>query len=495
MGFVLRVLFIYPEYPETFWSFSHALHILGRKAAYPPLGLLTIASLLPDSWEKRLVDLNVEHLSVEHLIWADLAFIGAMDIQRKSAIEVLSRCRERGVTTVAGGPLFTSSFEEFGSVDYIHVGEGECTVEPFLQELEEGASRHLYRQDDWSDLRNSPVPSWDLIDMNKYACMSIQYSRGCPYHCEFCDVTFLFGRKVRTKTWEQIRKELDRIYDLGWRGGLFFVDDNFIGNSHRLKEDILPSLIDWMEARGQPFSFCTQASINLSDDEILINLMVRAGFEEVFIGIETPEEESLCEAKKNINQGRNLVEDVKKLNSMGLQVQGGFIVGFDSDGPTIFDRLIDFIQDSSIPTAMVGLLNAPKGTELYNRLKEEGRLFFNMSGDNTDFTMNFKPVMDMELLLKEYRRIVDTIYSPGNYIARVKDFLMTYNRERRTKHTLRWSHLKVFLRSMLHLGIFEKERIHYWKLILWSTFKRPTLFPLAVKLYICGYHFRKVFQI
>lgn len=490
----MKILLLYPEYPETFWSFCYALKFVKKKAAYPPLGLLTVASILPDRWKKRLVDLNVDTLLDADLLWADFVFISAMDIQKKSVAEVMNRCSRLGVKTVAGGPLFTSSHGDFHEMDHFILGEGEIGIRNFIEDVERGEPRRVYRQYGWANLKESPPPDYTLIDTSKYLCMSIQYSRGCPHFCEFCDVTFLFGREVRTKAQEQVIAELELIYSMGWRGCVFFVDDNFIARKEKLKKEILPSIIEWMEGKEYPFEFTTQASIHIADDEELVRMMVAAGFDEVFIGIETVDQESLREAKKPFRKEWDMVMSVRRLHRLGLQVQAGFIVGFDNDSPTVFDRMIRFIQDSSIMTAMVGLLNAPKGTSLYTRLEEEGRLIFDSTGNNTDFTINFEPRMNREALINGYRRIVETIYSPRNFSKRLVNFLSEYRPAGGKLRGMRKGYVSAFFKSCVILGIFEKGRVDYWKVIFWSAFKRPSLFPLAVKLYICGYHFRKVFQ-
>jgi radical SAM superfamily enzyme YgiQ (UPF0313 family) len=339
----------------------------------------------------------------------------------------------------------------------------------------------------------TPVPLWELINMKKYATMSIQYSRGCPFNCEFCNIPVLYGHKVRTKTKAHIVAELENLYSQGWRGDVFFVDDNFIGNRKRLKREILPAIIEWMEAKKHPFAFNTEASIDLSDDEGLMQLMVKAGFNSVFVGIETPNEESLAECNKVQNKNRDLVACVKKLHKFGLQVQGGFIVGFDNDPPSIFERLSVFIQESGIVTAMVGLLNAPRSTSLYQRLVREGRLLKDVSGDNTDFSINFIPKMDSEILIKGYKRILSRIYSPEPYYKRVKKFLREYKPLEQTAFHFHFSHLGAFLKSILFLGVIEKQRVYYWKLFFWSLFRCPQLFPLAMTFAIYGFHFRKIF--
>jgi radical SAM superfamily enzyme YgiQ (UPF0313 family) len=329
--------------------------------------------------------------------------------------------------------------------------------------------------------------------MKKYASMSVQYSRGCPFNCEFCDIIVLNGHKPRTKSKEQVLGEVGGLYKQGWRGGVFFVDDNFIGNRKKLKLEILPSLIDWMKQKKYPFHFLTEASVNLSDDEELMQLMVKAGFRRVFIGIETPNEDSLAECNKHQNKNRDLIACVKKIQGAGLEVQGGFIVGFDNDPPSIFERQIRFIQKSGIVTAMVGLLNAPRGTRLYHRLKKENRLLNDPSGDNTDCSLNFVPKMNIETLINGYKNIVKTIYSPDHYYKRVIKFLKEYRpKQLRTKTSLKFSYFKAFLKSIWILGIKGKERLYYWKLISWTLLRRPRFFSLAISFAIYGFHFRKI---
>jgi radical SAM superfamily enzyme YgiQ (UPF0313 family) len=492
----MKILLVYPEYPRTYWSFHYALKFISKKASFPPLGLLTIAAMLPEKWDKKLVDMNVNKLTDAEIIKADYVFISAMVVQKESVRSVIDRCKRLGVRTVAGGPLFTCGYEEFEDVDHLLLNEGELTVKDFLKDLESGNVKHVYTSDEWADLDTTPIPSWDLINMNKYASMNLQYSRGCPFNCEFCNVTALFGHVPRTKSVEQMISELDAFYQRGWRKGVFFVDDNFIGNKKKLKEEILPELIKWMQERKNPFTFSTEASINLADDEELMTMMVKAGFEAVFIGIETTNEDSLVECNKVQNKNRDLIACVKKIQKFGLQVQGGFIVGFDNDNEAIFDKMVGFIQESGIVSAMVGLLNAPKGTRLYQRLAGEGRLKDDFDGDNTNLTMNFIPKMNPGNLINGYKKIIGTIYSPKHYYERVTTFLKEYRphkREGSLKH-FEFSDVMALFRSVLRLGILGKERLYYWKLLIWSAFRHPRLFPMAVTLSIYGFHYRKVFE-
>lgn len=490
----MNILLVYPEYPDTFWSFSYALKFISKKAAYPPLGLLTMAAMLPPDWDKRLVDMNVRKLKDEDILWADYVFLSAMSIQKGSVKDVLARCRELGVKVVAGGPCFTNDHEEFAGVDHLVLNEAEITLPPFLNDLKEGKQKRIYTSTEKADITKTPIPLWELIKMKHYSSMNIQYSRGCPYDCEFCNITSLYGRVPRTKSAEQVIAELEKIYSLGWREGVFFVDDNFIGNRKKLKNNILPSLIQWMEKRKRPFYFSTEASINLADDEELMRMMALAEFITVFVGIETPHDESLIGCHKAQNRNRDLIASVKKIQEFGLEVQAGFIVGFDQDPASIFEKMILFIQESGIVTAMVGLLNAPRGTKLYERLVTENRLLKTSTGDNTDLSMNFIPTMSYDKLLTGYRHIIETIYSPKHYYKRVKGFMKDFRPTQKKVVQLRYSYWKAGLKSVFILGMLRKERFYYWRLVLWSLFRRPKLLPMAVTFSIYGFHFRRIFE-
>jgi len=492
----LKILLVYPQYPDTFWSFKHALRIISKKAAYPPLGLLTVAAMLPNEWEKKLVDMNVTNLMDKDIQWADYVFISAMVVQQDSVKEVIAKCKKFGTKIVAGGPLFTTGTEEeFDGVDHFVLNEAEITLPPFLQDLEKGCARHIYTSEQRPDISQTPIPVWSLINPKKYSSMSLQYSRGCPFNCEFCDIVILNGHKPRTKVKEQVVAELEALYRRGWRGGVFIVDDNFIGNKRKLKEETLPSIIKWAKERKYPFVLNTEASINLADDEELMRLMVKAGFSTVFVGIETPNEESLVECNKSQNINRDLVASVKKVQNYGLEVQGGFIVGFDSDPLSIFKSQINFIQKSGIVTAMVGLLNAPRGTRLYQRLKQENRLLKGFSGDNTDCSINFIPKMNYETLINGYKHILNTIYSPKQYYERVKILLREYKPQGVRKGKLYFYHIEAFIKSIWILGIREKGRRYYWKLFVSTLLKRPRSFPLSISLAVYGHHFRKTVEV
>jgi len=492
----MKVLLIYPRYPETFWSFKYILRIVGKKAAFPPLGLLTVASLLPKRWEKKLVDMNIEDLKDEDIGWADLVFLSAMIVQKESANQVIDRVKEFDKKIVAGGPLFTTGGKEFTKkVNHLVLGEAEETLPLFLRDLKKGCLKKIYQSKKFPDLRKkSVVPDYSLIDIHKYNSLCIQYSRGCPFNCEFCDIVILNGRVPRYKTKGQIVKELEFLRKLRWKGGIFFVDDNFIGNKQAVKKEVLPAIVKWQKEKRQPFLFITQASINLADDPDLIKQMVKAGFTTVFVGIETPDSESLRECNKIQNQDRDLLAAVKKLQNGGLEVQGGFIVGFDHDTASIFKRQIEFIQKSGIVTAMVGLLSALPRTELYQRLKKTGRLLKETTGSNTSTDLNFIPKMRRQTLIRGYKDILNTIYSPKEYYRRIINFLREFRPPpRRAYLRVRFYHLRAFLASLWLLGIKNKGRRYFWRLILWSLFKKPKVFPQAIGFSIVGIHFRRLY--
>jgi radical SAM superfamily enzyme YgiQ (UPF0313 family) len=489
----MNILLIYPKLPDTFWSFTYALSFIGKKAAFPPLGLLTVASLLPEEWSKRLVDVNVDNLTDKDLLWADMAFIGGMAVQRTSAERIIERCIALNLRVIAGGPLFTSEPDEFKYVDHLVLDEAELTIPAFLADLQNGQPKKIYRASGFCDIHTTPPPSWELIKTKRYASMNIQFSRGCPFNCDFCNVTALFGHRPRIKTPQQVIKELDRIYASGWRSSIFFVDDNFIGNKNYLKTALLPAIIEWRKDK-KGCVFFTEASINLADDPELLEMMVTAGFDSVFIGIESPDEISLTECHKTQNKNRDLLESVSIIHRSGLQVMGGFIVGFDCDKPSIFQRQIDFIQKSGIVTAMVGMLQAPPGTRLFDRLQRESRVVNTFSGDNVNGTTNIIPQMGIERLLDGYQTIMKQIYSPENYYQRIRTLLKELKKPEINQPINFQRFLSVF-RAAFRLGVLGKERSQYWRLMLWTLIRKPGLIPVAITLSIYGYHYRKICEL
>jgi len=489
----MNILLVYPEFPDTFWSFKHALKFVGKKVANPPLGLVTVAAMLPQAWAKRLVDLNISPLKKADLDWADLIFLSAMDVQRKSVRQVIDACKANGKRIVAGGPLFTAEYDCFPEIDHFVLNEGEITLPQFLSDFERGTAQKVYKTDLYPEIRSTPVPQWKLLDLSKYDCMSIQFSRGCPFNCDFCNVTALLGHIPRTKSADQIIHELQSLYEVGWRRDIFMVDDNFIGNKKILKQEVLPAIIEWRKNKSG-CKFITEASINLSDDPELMDMMVKAGFISVFIGIETPDEDSLTECHKTQNKHRDLLASVKRMQNAGLQVMGGFIVGFDNDTPAIFKRQTDFIQQSGIVTAMVGILQAPLGTKLYERMKSEGRLLEEMTGDNGDGSTNIIPRMDPVVLREGFAKLIHDLFSPELYYTRVKTCLREYRPAHSSVH-LEPQEILALFRTIWLIGILGKQQKYYWNLFFWTLFKFPQNFPLAITFTVYGYHFQKVSEL
>lgn len=490
----MNILLIYPKYPDTYWSFKHALGFISKKAAIPPLGLITVSAMLPQYWNKKLVDLNITDLNEEDILWANYVFISAMVVQQDSVKEVVNTCKEYGSTIVAGGPYFTQEYENYPQIDHFILNEAEITFPPFLEDLRTGRiPQKIYSTQEYADITESPVPDYHLLDNKAYASMNIQVTRGCPFACDFCEITTLLGRRVRIKNHQQVIKELDALYANHWRGSIAIVDDNFIGNKKELKYHLLPAMKEWMKEHKYPFTFTAQTSINLADDDDLLTLMSEAGFNSTFIGIETPDEQALTDCSKVQNNNRDLIDCVQKIQKAGLQVSGGFIVGFDSDSNSIFKRQIEFIQQSGIVSAMVGLLNAPKNTKLYHRLKSEKRLTANPSGSNTDYTMNFVPKMDGAELMDGYRHVIQNIYGTKPYYKRVRQFFMNYRKNQNGQRKLQWTYIWAFVKSIMVIGILNNGRVEYWKLLIWTLFRRPRLLMDAVTFTVYGYHFRTVY--
>ncbi len=487
-----KILMVYPRYPDTFWGFKHALKFISKKTALPPLGLVTIASYLPKDWPVKLVDMNAESLKEIDIKNFDYVFISAMTIQRESAKEVIRMCNKLNVPVIAGGPLFTMEPDHFQEVDHFVLGEAEEIMKELIKDMDSRKVRRYYATSEFPDVEKTPVPRWNLLNLNWYASMSIQFSRGCPYNCEFCDIGALNGRVPRSKSSEQIVKELQSLYDAGWRKSVFFVDDNFIGKKIQLEQEVLPKVIDWQKIHGNPFTFYTEVSIDLADDEKLMTLMIEAGFNRVFVGIETPDAGSLKEANKYQNIKHELRKSIHKMQTFGFDVQGGFIVGFDNDRPTIFDKQFEFIQETGIVTAMMGILNAPRGSSLYERMRKERRLVGEITGDNVNISTNFIPKMDPEILISGYKNLVNRLYSPKNYYIRLKKFLSTYKLPKMSRPRIDFNDVRAFLRTIFVIGIFGKERGEYWKMIFWSFFKKRKYFSTVVAFAIYGYHFRKI---
>lgn len=488
----MRILLINPAIPETFWSFKEAIKFISRKATQPPLGLITVAAMLPNDWEVKLLDLNISKLSIDYIQWADYVFISGMNVQKDSFVEVVRKCNELGKPVIAGGPMVTFQFNDFLGIDSYVLGEAENILPELINDLRKNQLKKVYQKKEFPDISQTPIPRWDLLEINKYAAMNLQFSRGCPFHCDFCSITLLNGHKPRTKSVDQFIREMQSLYDAGWRGAVFIVDDNFIGNKRKVKKELLPAMIEWQKNHHFPFSFGIEASINITDDPELVRLMVKAGFDHVFIGIETVSQESLEECGKSQNTDRDLISAVHMLHDYGMQVSAGFILGFDHDEPGIFDRLIHFIQKSNIVTAMVGLLNAPEGTPLFNRLKKEGRILNTEYGNNMDGKINFIPKMDYKYLIKGYKTVLETIYAPVNYYERVKKFIHEYKSFYSFTSSIGWNEIKALFKSIWFLGIVGKERKYFWELILSTLVKQPKKISTAITMAIYGYHFRKI---
>lgn len=487
----MRVLLINPEFPDTYWSFRHALSFEGKKSAYPPLGLLTIAAMLPAYWERRLVDMEVRRLKRPDIEWADMVFITGMLVQKQALHRVVQRCKALGKRVVVGGPYVSTSTETVPDADHIFIGEAETTLPQFILDLERGEARPRYEAPDKPPLSLTPVPDFKLAELKRYAAMSIQYSRGCPFQCEFCDIIEIYGRVPRTKSNQQVIAELEELKNNGWRGTVFIVDDNFIGNKRNVKR-MLPELVQWQQQNGSPFSLLTEASVNLADDEDLLATMRGAGFRRVFLGIETPVEESLKEAQKSQNRG-DLLTSVKKIQSYGIEVMGGFIVGFDNDPEDIFQRQINFIRESAIPLAMVGLLTALPDTQLWRRLKTEGRLLAESGGNNTSDSLNFVPKMDPARLVEGYRSVLKTIYGSSEYYERALECLRRVSGA--TPEPTRYDVMKGLMalsRIVVKLGIVDRERREFWRFFRSSLSEHRDQFAHSMRLAAMGYHFRKL---
>ncbi len=490
----MKTLLVYPEWPNTYWSFKHALSFQGKRSVFPPLGLLTIASLLPKTWQKRLVDINVRAVTDADLEWADVVLVSAMLVQKESMLEVLARCRARGLGTVVGGPITSCMADLPQYADHIVVGEAEELMAGLTADIERGTPKPLYQAAQLPGLDRTPLPDLDLINPKYYSSMAIQYSRGCPFNCEFCDIIEIYGRKPRTKAPAQVLTELDQLYARKWRGPIFIVDDNFIGNKRKVKE-LLPHIADWNARHGRPFRFYTEASVNLADDTELLQGMKDASFNRVFLGIETPAEESLKEAQKTQNTHRNLIEGVRRIQSYGMEVMAGFIVGFDNDPADIFDRQVAFIEESAIPLAMVGLLQALPGTQLYRRLQQEGRLVHDGDGNNLDCQLTFVPRMDPQQLIEGYRSILQRIYHPAVYYQRVRHFLELYHPGHEGRgRGLSFTDCRALAKSIVKQGIFSRHAFSYWRLFLAASTQYRESFGAAIRLAIMGYHFQKLTQ-
>jgi radical SAM superfamily enzyme YgiQ (UPF0313 family) len=494
-----NALLVYPAFATSFWSFKFALQYLGKKSSMPSLGLLTLANMFSTDYNLRLVDMNVRPLTDADLHWADLVCTSTMIVQRKSLEKVIARAKRAGKPVVAGGPHPTSYWEDIEDVDYLLLGEVEATFPRFLSDLENGTAKHIYVPREKPAITQTPLPRYDLINMRAYGSMLLQFSRGCPFDCEFCDITKLYGRVPRTKTNAQMLAEFNLLYGLGWRGSLFLVDDNFIGN-RRDALRLLRALIAWQRERNYPFNLYTEASMNLVEHEELMDAMVQAGFTSVFVGIETPTPAALIATKKKQNVRKDdpdyPLHAVQILQEKGFEVMGGFILGLDGDTPDAFDTHIRFIQQAAIPMAMEGLLTVLKGTDLYYRMEREGRLRGDTTGNNLDTQLNFIPEMPEAVLKAGYKRVLNTIYDRrlANYFARCWTLLQNLDR----RHAPKPMHTPLRLTEMMRFALASTQQLvstqgpAYLQFLSRVITRHPDMLWEAFELAAKGYHLRKI---
>jgi len=494
---MMRVLLLYPKFAEAMWAYKHALQYIGKKASSPPLGLLTVAAMLPHSWEKKLVDLNVSLLTEADFEDVDLVFISAMLAQKHSTELILKKCKDLVIPTVAGGPLF--SFSEGNPLevepDHLICGEAESVMPVFLRDLKEDKLHRIYQGQHFPDVKQTPVPLWNLVeDFSHYAMMTVQFTRGCPFDCEFCDVVILNGHDARMKTIPQIISELNTLYQLGWRGQVFVCDDNFIGNPKLCRESLLPSLIQWMRTHAYPFLLTAAVSVNLAQNPGIMEMMVEAGFDRVTFGIESPNPDSLKETNKLQNLHHDLLKAIHKIQTFGLEVQAGFIVGFDKDTPDIFSEQIEFIQASGIATAMVSILFAFPGTRLYSRLQRENRLLPVDLNQHAYGVVNFTPKMGVKQLRARHLEMLEKIYSPDIYFQRLKNFLDLYNLPPQ-HNSVQIEQILLLIRIVWDLGIVDWGRKYFWRMVWYCFRKKARALPMIIRLLVTGYHFRKDIKI
>jgi radical SAM superfamily enzyme YgiQ (UPF0313 family) len=423
---IVNALMIQPKAPQNFWSYDDLLKAFGFKTVMPPLGLMTVAAMLPGNYKVKLTDLNVGDLDLQDVDRSDIVFLTGMWIHQESFIEIINICRERGKTIIAGGPIVQSAFGlsgrdimELDKINHLILYEAENNLPQFLQDYEQGVAKKLYNNKEKPDLTLTPTPRLDLIKPDDYASMSLQFSRGCPFNCEFCDIVQMFGHVPRTKTPEQFMREVEALYATGYRGRLFIADDNFTANRKTVK-NMLRLLAVWQEERGYPYLLLTEASIDMAGDDELLDLMMRSGFISVFVGIESPDITTLRVTNKSMNVACDMNAAVEKIQRAGIEVMGGFILGFDTDTDDVFDRQLDFIRHNGIVQNMVSMLTALPHTDLYKRLELEGRLLTEnqFRGDNVDTALTFIPRMPAEKLIEGYKRVIAEAYEPRNYFAR-----------------------------------------------------------------------------
>jgi len=479
-----QVLFVYPRFPDaSFWNYRATCQLAGARHTAAPLSLITVAALLPAEWPCRLVDRNIEELEADDLAWADMVLTGGMLVQQRDTLRIVALAQSAGKVAVVGGPDATSSPEIYAAADFLVLGEADDLMRTFAEDWLNGVRKGTYRSVTFPDVTRTPVPRFDLLQLDAYLHIGIQFSRGCPFRCEFCDIIELYGRVPRVKTPGQVLAELDALYARGWRGHVDFVDDNLIGNGRAVKA-FLPELRRWQQEHHFPFEFSTEASLNLADDAALLEMLKSAGFFAIFVGIESPDEDTLIHSQKKQNARREIVESVRKIHQAGMWVLAGFIIGFDTERESVAARMIRCIEECNIPVAMVGLLYALPGTQMTRRLASQGRLHANHGslqsddgGDQCTASLSFDTLRPPAEVLRDYRSVVDQAYTPANYFRRVRAvgraLALKDAPYRRSAGTLRRDLLFV-LRLMFVTGVRDPAcRVEFWRTLLDGLLHNP----------------------
>jgi radical SAM superfamily enzyme YgiQ (UPF0313 family) len=481
----MRVLLLYPLFPKSFWSFEKTLALVDCKALMPPLGLITVAAILPQSWEFRLVDHNIQEVTESDWDWAELVIISGMIVQKSDMLAQIAAAKSHNKLVAVGGPYATTSPQEVESADFLILDEGEITLPMFIAAIERGDRSGVFRSAEKPAVTETPIPRYDLLDLTAYDNMSVQFSRGCPFQCEFCDIIVLYGRKPRTKAPEQLLAELECIYDLGWRGAVFMVDDNFIGNKRNVKL-LLQELKVWMAEKGYPFGITTEASVDLAQDDELMKLMVECNFKKVFLGIETPDQDSLALTSKFQNTRDPLTESINKITTAGMQVMAGFIIGFDGEKAQAGDRIVQFVEQTNIPLAMFSMLQALPSTALWDRLEKEGRLLNGSANINQTTLMNFVPTRNIEDIATEYVNAFWKLYDPAAYLERVFRYYMMLGSVQNSK-SLRpsWKSVRALGLILWKQGVVAQTRGLFWKNLIQVLVKKPQ--QLETYLTLCAY--------
>ena len=483
----MRVLLLYPLFPKSFWSFEKTLALIDCKALMPPLGLITVAAILPQEWKFRLVDRNIQEIPESDWDWAQLVIISGMIVQKQDLLAQIAAAKQRNKLVAVGGPYATTSPQEVleAKADFLVLDEGEITLPMFVNAIKKGDRSGIFRATEKPAVTETPIPRYDLLEMKAYDTMPIQFSRGCPFQCEFCDIIVLYGRKPRTKTPQQLISELERIYDWGWRGAVFMVDDNFIGNKRNVKL-LLKELKIWMQQKQYPFSLTTEASVDLAQDDELMQLMVECNFKKVFLGIETPDKESLSLTSKFQNTRDPLIESIDKITRAGMQVMAGFIIGFDGEKPHAGDRIVQFVEQTQIPLAMFSMLQALPNTALWNRLEQEGRLLNTSGNINQTTLMNFVPTRSIEEIATEYVNAFWQLYDPVAYLNRIFHYYMKLGDARNAKSLRpKWKTIRALSLLLWKQGVLAPVRWLFWRNLIRVLIKKPR--ELEIYLTLCAY--------